>query len=162
MRVGIAAALHLHGLRMSGDSPTIELRLDIDSLRAIESAANAGGVAISEYAMLQISSARIDLEHSAPHGARSTLIAMAQTMAAAEYRQALAAAGAPTPWSVHHGAGRDIRLLDARGATVCDFAHLEPRQAAAVASFTMLAVNTAAGWRAVERDGALTWEIATR
>lgn len=141
--------------------PTILLRLDIETLRTIEGAARAGNrrFDISDAALNAIANARAELEYNAPHGPRSTLLAMTQTQAAAEYRDALAAAGAPAPWSVK---GYD-EIRDANGSTVCDFEELAPEQrAAAVASFTILAVNTAAGFRAIEREGELVWEAATR
>lgn len=151
------------------DAPTIGVALNAAQLTALINALQCTGLAEQRSGMddtqwrtaelvgaiSQLRAARQVLADITPHGFRSTLAAMAQTQSAHEYRNGLEIAGAPAPWRVAESAERDGELRDAAGALL----HTgDPRQCALI----MLAVNTAAGFRAIDKGGALTWERATR
>lgn len=150
------------------DAPTIGVALNATQLTALINALQCTGLAEQRGGMemewrtaelvgtiSQLRTARQVLADITPHGFRSTLAAMAQTQSAHEYRNGLEIAGAPAPWRVTESAEREGELRDAGG----DLLHTgDAHQCVLI----MLAVNTAAGFRAIDRGGALTWERATR
>lgn len=143
------------------DAPTIAVALNAQQLIALTNALQRTSAEDQRYGGLiwstpdliatidQLRDAERVLRDTAPHGRRSTLAAMAQTQAAHEYRNSLEIAGAPAPWQI---AGEQLR--SATGEL--------PPASEAIAIHIMLAVNTAAGFRAIDTGDALTWERATR
>lgn len=99
----------------------------------------------------QLRAARRVLTDIAPHGFRSTIGAMAQTQSAHEYRNGLEIAGQAPPWRVDE-AGPELLTADGQPILMLP----------ATCALIMLAVNTAAGFKAIYRGGAITWERATR